>query len=91
MRDLIRSRATLIWALLVGATLLSWELGHGLGVQDTRVAGSLILIVAMVKVRFVMLDFMEIRHAPPWMRIGAEVWTVGLAALLVALFFRTGG
>lgn len=91
MRDLIRSRATVIWALLVGATLLSWELGHGLGAQDTRVAGSLILVVAMVKVRFVMLDFMEIRHAPPWMRIGAEVWTVGLAALLVALFFRTGG
>jgi hypothetical protein len=90
MRDLIRSRITWIWALLVGATLLSWELGHGLGVQDTRVAGSLILVVAMVKVRFVMLDFMEIRHAPTWMRAGAEIWTVVLAALLVALFIRPG-
>lgn len=91
MRDLIFSRITLIWALLVGATLVSWELGHGVGVHDTRVAGSLVLVVAMIKVRFVVLDFMEVRHAPVWMRAAAEVWTLLLAALLVALFVRTGG
>jgi hypothetical protein len=91
MRNLLRSRITFVWALLVGATLLSWELGHGLGVPDARMAGSLILLVTMVKVRFVMLDFMEVRHAPPWMRIGAEAWMVALAALLVALFLRGGG
>lgn len=87
---MIRSRITLVWALLVGATLLSWELGHGMGIHDARVAGSLILVVAMIKVRFVMLDFMEIRHAPAWMRASAEIWTVALAALLVALFMRAG-
>jgi hypothetical protein len=86
VRELIRSRITLIWLLLVGATLLSWELGHGLGVKDARAAGSLILVVAMIKVRLVVLDFMELRHAPTWMRAGAEIWTVLLAALLVALF-----
>ena len=91
MKDLVRSRITGVWAVLVGATLLSWELGHGFGVQDTRVAGALILVVAMIKVRFVMLDFMEVRHAPAWMRLGAEIWTVALAASLVALFVRSGG
>ncbi|MGH8519225.1 MAG: cytochrome C oxidase subunit IV family protein [Panacagrimonas sp.] len=90
MRDLIRSRITFVWLLLVGATLLSWELGHGLGVHDARVAGSLILAVAMIKVRFVVLDFMEIRHAPAWLRAAAEIWTVLLATLLVALFVRSG-
>jgi hypothetical protein len=91
MRALVVTRITLVWALLLAATIVSWELGHGLGVEDPRVAGSLILIVSMVKVRFVMLDFMEIRHAPAWMRVGAEIWTVVLAALLVALLVRTGG
>jgi cytochrome c oxidase subunit IV len=91
MRSVLLSRITVIWGLLAIATIVSWELGHGLGVQDPRVAGSLILVVAMIKVRFVVLDFMEIRHAPPWLRVGAEIWTLVLAAVLVALFVRPGG
>lgn len=88
MRSLLVSRITAVWALLVAATMLSWELGHGLGFASARSAGAAILIVTFIKVRFVMLDFMEVRRAPRWMRGVGEAWIVLITTLLVVLFLR---
>lgn len=86
MHSLLVSRTTLIWGLLVGATVLSWEFGHGIGFSEARHAGIAILIVAMVKVRLVILDFMEVRHAPIYMRIAGEAYCAVICAVLVTLF-----
>jgi hypothetical protein len=86
MRALWLSRTTLVWALLVGATMLSWALGHGIGFRSARTAGAVIIVVTFVKVRFVILEFMEIRHAPRWMRFVGEAWIVVIATLLIGLF-----
>ena len=59
MRELWLSRTTLIWGLLVVATLLSWQIGHGVGFDSAKAAGVAILFVTFVKVRFVMLEFIE--------------------------------
>lgn len=89
MKSLLLSRVTAVWFGLVAATAASWELGHGVGVDDLRHAGVAILVVAFVKVRFVILDFMEIRHAPIAARIVAEAWVVAVCATLVTLFLGT--
>lgn len=86
MKALWMSRTTVIWTALVVATLVSYELGHGVGFDDVHIAGAAILLVTFVKVRFVVLDFMEIRTAPRWMRGLFEAWIVGCAAMLIALF-----
>jgi hypothetical protein len=86
MTRYLLSRNSLIWALLVAATVVSWALGHGLGTEGTPLAGAAILVVTFIKVRFVMLDFMELRHAPVWMRITAQSWMVLVCGLLVTLF-----
>lgn len=86
MNGLIRSRATLIWLLLVGATLLSWEMGHGVGIDDARLAGAAIIAVSFVKVRFVVFEFMEIRGAPRWMRVFGDIWITLITALLIGRF-----
>lgn len=86
MKALWLSRTTLIWALLVTATMLSWTLGHGIGFKSARTAGVAILLVSFVKVRFVILEFMEIRSAPRWMRLVSEAWIVLIALVLVGLF-----
>lgn len=91
MKTLLWSRTSLIWALLVGATLLSFELGHGVGLRDATAAGAVILIVSFIKVRLVMLDFMEIRQAPRWMRLVAETWIALICATLVVLFVLQRG
>jgi hypothetical protein len=87
MRRLLRSRIGWVWLGLVGATALSWGVGHGLGLQDPRHAGVAILVVAFAKVRFVILDFMELRHAPWAMRAIAEIWTLAICAVLIILFW----
>ena len=88
MKNLLLSRTSLIWLLLVGATILSFELGHGVGLDDATAAGAAILIVSFIKVRLVILDFMEIRDAPRWMRIVGEIWVVLVCAVLIVLFVR---
>lgn len=85
MTALLWSRTTLIWLLLVAATTLSWEIGHGIGSTDARIDGAAILAVTFVKVRFVMFDFMEIRGAPIWMRRIADGWIVAITVLLMCL------
>jgi hypothetical protein len=88
MLYLLRSRITLIWFLLVTATALSWEMGHGVGFHDARYAGVAIIVIAFIKVRFVLLDFMELRHAPLFMRLIAETWVVVIGTTLITLFLR---
>jgi hypothetical protein len=89
MGSLLRARTTAVWLLLVGATVLSWEVGHGVGFDDVRHAGIAILVVAFIKVRLVILDFMELRHAPLPFRIIGEIGPIGICAFLIAMYLRT--
>lgn len=88
MQALLRNRVSLVWLILVAATALSWEMGHGWGLNDMRQASIAIIFVATAKVRFVLMDFMEIRHAPWVMRIAGELWCAAIGTTLVVLYLR---
>jgi hypothetical protein len=88
MTSLLMLRTTLIWFVLMVATGLSWGMGHGFGIADLRFAGIAILIVTFVKVRFVMLEFMELRSAPAFMRLGAQAWAAVICVILIVLFLN---
>ena len=88
MGPLVISRPTIIWLVLLAATALSWALGHAYGVPGMRYAGVYIIVIAFLKVRLVILEFMEIRHAPLPMRLAAEAWVITLCAILTTLFVR---
>ena len=90
MIELILSRRTLIWLLLTGATMLSWEMGHGAGFSDVRYASSSIIVLALIKIRYVMLEFMELRNAPVRVRVVAEVWVVVVCSTLLVLYLSGG-
>jgi heme/copper-type cytochrome/quinol oxidase subunit 4 len=62
--SLLRSPISVVWGVLICATLLSWWLGSGHGISSHTGASIVILCVAMVKVRLVGLYFMELRDAP---------------------------
>jgi len=89
MKELLVSRITLIWFVLLGATLLSWEMGHGVGFESVKHASLAIIVVSFVKVRFVMMEFMELREAPLFMRLLADGWIVAITLILVGLYLRT--
>jgi heme/copper-type cytochrome/quinol oxidase subunit 4 len=48
-----------------------------------------IFLIAAVKVRFVMLDFMELRYAPSPVRAVFEGWIVVVVALIGGFWFLT--
>ncbi len=69
----------------MAATLTSWGLGHGRGL-GTHAAGVAVIIIAFVKIRYVILDFMELRTAPLGMRVAAEAWCIVVCSTLVVLY-----
>lgn len=81
---LFRARSTVVWAILVVATLVSWAVGseHGTGSAIALV----VLGVAMIKVRFVGLDFMELRRAPSLLRAVFESYCVALWCVLAGMY-----
>ncbi len=70
---------------MVAATLVSWGFGHGRGL-DPQAAGIAVIIIAFVKIRYVILDFMELRTAPLGMRMAAEAWCIVVCSALVLLY-----
>lgn len=62
----VRKPSTVVWFVLMLATLASWALGadHTFLVGDARVATSLVLALAFFKVQLVGTHFMELNHAP---------------------------
>lgn len=84
MPTLFRAWSTVVWAILVVATLVSWAVGseHGPG----SAVALLVLGVAMIKVRFVGLDFMELRRAPSLLRAVFESYCMALWCVLAGMY-----
>ena len=82
--SLFRARSTVVWIVLVVATMVSWAVGSD---HDTGSAIAVFVLgVAMFKVRFVGLDFMELRQAPPLLRGIFEVYCVVLWCVLAGMY-----
>lgn len=88
MRPLILQKITLVWIGLVLATGLSWQFGHGFGFGDNIPYGTVaVIVISFIKVRFIMLDFMEVRTAPLALRVALETWCVLVCATLIFLYW----
>lgn len=79
---------TFIWAFLVVVSCISWELASGFNFfSDTRLVACAVIVIAFVKTRFVLLDFMALKHAPIAARMFAEVWWIGNCVILTTLYW----
>jgi heme/copper-type cytochrome/quinol oxidase subunit 4 len=86
--SVMRQRVTAVWILLMAATCTStWLLSKGAISPTIAVVG--IFLIAAVKVRYVMLDFMELRHAPLPVRVAFEAWIVLVTCLILGFWFAT--
>lgn len=83
MTEVINQRATYIFAALVALTGLGY-LVTGLP-EAEPIIWALVIILACVKVRWVLLDFMEVRTAPRKLRLLFEGWVVVLGGSLIAI------
>ena len=86
--SIVRERVTVVYVLLMGATCVStWVLSKDAFSPTIAVVG--IFLIAAVKVRFVMLDFMELRYAPMPLRLAFEGWIVLVTCLILGFWFAT--
>lgn len=87
MRELVYQRATVAFALLVLVTGISFWLtvGHGSETlnESQSAVWTTVIVLAFIKVRWVLLDFMELRSAPIKLRLLFEAWAIGVAAVLI--------
>ena len=88
MESVLQQRVTLIWILLILATGLSWEFGHGFGFGERyHYATIAIFLITLIKIRFVFLDFMELRTAPTVLRVAFEAWSVLVCGTIIFLYW----
>lgn len=87
------ARLTLAWFALVAVTLLSWWIGarHGEAPFAPMPAVSLsVLAISAVKVRVILREFMEVRHAPALLHRVTDVWIALLFVAMVAAYLLGG-
>jgi hypothetical protein len=86
MKHLLFNHLSVIWLLLVGATILSVEcVGVIFPRTSSNIVAASVIAIAYLKMRFVGLDFMELRHAPILARISFEVWLVIICAAIISV------
>lgn len=79
---------TIIWIVLSGLTLLSWQLGapHGMAL-DINVPITLgVLAMSYIKCRLIMRHFMEVRSGPRNLRLFADIWLAGLFTVIALIY-----
>ena len=82
-------RLSSVWALLSALTLLSWWLGakhEGMPFVADAAITIAVIVVALVKVRFIIRQFMEARTAPNWIKWLSDAWLLGLFVLLAGIY-----
>jgi caa(3)-type oxidase subunit IV len=86
--SVLRERVTWVWlCLMVLTCLTTWGLSKEQFGPAVAVVG--IFLIATVKVRYVMLDFMELRAAPIPVRIAFEAWPAGVAVMILGFWFAS--
>ncbi len=77
----MRLPATRVWLVLIAAAVLSWMISEHS--TAAKVTTSAVVLIAALKVRLIVMHFMELRWRPrPW-RMLFELWTLGVTAIIL--------
>lgn len=85
MINALKNPANRAWLVLVVATLITWYLGE-VGAAGTAAIVTM-LVIAFVKGRLVILDFMELRDAPRLWRTLLEGWLIVVGSLILLAYW----
>lgn len=75
------------WLILMVATGIGWWLGHTnrSGGEGLKLATAGVIIVSFIKVWVVGFQFMELKHAPWWLKHIYNAWVLGITIALVII------
>jgi hypothetical protein len=88
MTTYLRNPLTIVWAFLTAITIASWWISRDVGIAHTAsvIATVGVLLIAAVKVHYVMRYFMEVRHAPLWLQRATAGWLLLLLVVLLGFY-----
>jgi heme/copper-type cytochrome/quinol oxidase subunit 4 len=83
--ELLRKPVSIVWAALMLATIAStWLLSNNSVTPE--VATVAIMLIAALKVRFVIRQFMEVRRAPLALQFVCDGWLLAVTALILTVY-----
>lgn len=78
------------WFLLMALTFMSFETTAA-WLNSPSLLIAVVFAIALLKIRIVILHFMEVRLAPLPLRMAIEIWIVVLGATLLGLWLAPEG
>ena len=87
MMNTLKNPAHRAWLILLIATLITWYLGE-VGAAGTAAIVAM-LVIAFIKGRLVVLDFMELRDAPLMWRMLLEGWLILVSSLILLAYWMS--
>lgn len=86
-----RGRRTVLttWAVLSAATVLAWLLApeSSSTTNLSRELATAVVALGLVKCRLIFHYFMEVRHAPRWLRLATDGWLAAVWLTLLGIYF----
>jgi hypothetical protein len=84
-------RLLIVWLILTSMTLAYVWIDHTVDQNGTLKASTVVTVsasvIAVIKVRIIFREFMEVRHAPAWLCRLTDAWVVLIAVCLLGSYF----
>jgi len=87
-----RSTLTYVWLLLSGITVIVWWWATRRSTSSLEVSAIstvVVLLIACVKSRLVIRNFMEVSRAPTWLRVTCDSWLALTFGIIVSFYFSS--
>lgn len=85
-----QSRLVIAWFVLSGITLIAWWIGahRGAGpLHPDAAVGLSAMAITLVKVRVIIREFMDVRHAPARLKHVTDAWLIGFIIAMIIAYF----
>lgn len=82
-------RLMIVWAVLAVLTLAYLWIDHASdgSLRPSAVVTSSVIVIALIKVRIIFREFMEVRRAPALLGRLTDAWVILIAVSLLACYF----
>jgi hypothetical protein len=82
-------RLLVVWLVLASLTLAYLWIDHSLdgSLRASAVVTSSVIVIALIKVRIIFREFMEVRQAPALLCRLTDAWVVLMAVALLGCYF----
>ncbi len=87
MSTLIKDKLFLVLAGLLVLTLLAWLISASAGLE-IQTLGVILIILAFVKVRLIIIHYMEAAKVYLPIRIAFEAWVILVGGITIALYLH---